>query len=213
VVIRKDNSCIASGSLDDSVRLWHIETGQLLECFHGHSDSIYSISFSPDGNKIVSGALDQTIKVWSLSDATRHSIKAYNGGHFSFKTIENSNWTHSLVGHGDYVLSVGYPGQLDFPHYTGPPIELVVSGSKDRNVTLWDAYATDPIHPLSVPILTLQGHKNSVISLDCVLSKQMIVTGSGDMNARVWKLNIMDAGQEMTLEQGSVEQENKGDMQ
>jgi WD40 repeat protein len=31
---------------------------------NAHSDSIWSVAFSPDGTKIVSGSFDQTIKVW-----------------------------------------------------------------------------------------------------------------------------------------------------
>ena len=31
---------------------------------NAHSDSITSVSFSPDGTKIVSGSSDKTIKVW-----------------------------------------------------------------------------------------------------------------------------------------------------
>ena len=31
---------------------------------NAHSDSIFSVAFSPDGTKIVSGSRDKTIKVW-----------------------------------------------------------------------------------------------------------------------------------------------------
>ena len=31
---------------------------------NAHSDTIWSVAFSPDGTKIVSGSSDKTIKVW-----------------------------------------------------------------------------------------------------------------------------------------------------
>ncbi len=33
----------------------------------GHTDSVYSVCFSPDGKRILSGSADNTVKVW---DAT-----------------------------------------------------------------------------------------------------------------------------------------------
>ena len=34
---------------------------------NAHSDSIFSVAFSPDGTKIVSGSRDETIKVWDAA--------------------------------------------------------------------------------------------------------------------------------------------------
>ena len=33
----------------------------------GHSDTVSSVSFSPDGKRIVSGSGDKTLKVWDIS--------------------------------------------------------------------------------------------------------------------------------------------------
>ena len=30
----------------------------------GHSDSVYSVAYSPDGKHIVSGSRDNTVKIW-----------------------------------------------------------------------------------------------------------------------------------------------------
>ena len=38
----------------------------LSEKTNAHSDTIWSVAFSPDGSKIVSGSSDQTIKVWDF---------------------------------------------------------------------------------------------------------------------------------------------------
>ena len=40
----------------------HIYLSQL---FTGHSGTVNSVCFSPDGNRIVSGSDDQTVRIWN----------------------------------------------------------------------------------------------------------------------------------------------------
>lgn len=155
------------------MRLWDLRTGHLLEVFQGHSNSVYSVSFSPDGLSIVSGSLDRTCRIWDLSPATLSALAAPVSD--SVTTVVTTTPRHVFKGHGDFVLSVGYPGNmgtLGRVDQHGRPIpdealntEWVISGSKDRQVLFWDAAtktpsATTPSEDSSC-VLTLQGHKNS----------------------------------------------------
>ncbi|CCA75243.2 hypothetical protein PIIN_09227, partial [Serendipita indica DSM 11827] len=63
-----DGSKMASGSFDNTVRLWDTETGQPLgEPLRGHEGSVTAIAFSSDGSRIVSGSDDRTIRVWDAN--------------------------------------------------------------------------------------------------------------------------------------------------
>lgn len=44
------------------------EDGRLLQTLEGHTCSVSSVSFSPQGDKIVSGSYDETVRVWSTED-------------------------------------------------------------------------------------------------------------------------------------------------
>jgi len=56
-----------SGSDDKTVKVWDAQTGKKTLTLKGHRDSVFSVSFSPDGKRIVSGSYDNTLKVWDIS--------------------------------------------------------------------------------------------------------------------------------------------------
>ena len=135
-----------------------------MERFEGHEKSVYSVSFSPNGNSIVSGSLDKKTRVWDLSPATTAILASPPSDQKPPVTI-NKNSRCLFAGHSDYVLTVGYPssssslGKVDS---TGTPIpgdvgiDWVFSGGKDRYVMFWDANSDEP-----QPLISMVGHKNS----------------------------------------------------
>ncbi|KAF2732350.1 WD40 repeat-like protein [Polyplosphaeria fusca] len=55
-------SYMLTGSLDGTIRLWHIPTGRCVHRFFGHVEGIWSLA--ADTLRLVSGAEDKTIKIW-----------------------------------------------------------------------------------------------------------------------------------------------------
>jgi WD40 repeat protein len=50
---------------DNTIKVWHLMTGELLRTLVGHTGYFNSIAISPDGKTIVSGS-NNTINVWNL---------------------------------------------------------------------------------------------------------------------------------------------------
>jgi WD40 repeat protein len=89
------------------VRLWDTATGQPVgPPLTGHTHTVFSVAFSPDGTRIASGSKDGTVRLWDT--ATGKPIGP------------------PLTGHTDYVYSVAF----------SPDENVIVSGSTDNTLRL-----------------------------------------------------------------------------
>ena len=61
-----DGKYIASGSNDNSIKIWESSNLEEIKCLLGHVDYVLSVCFSADGKLILSSSFDQTIIIWNL---------------------------------------------------------------------------------------------------------------------------------------------------
>ena len=57
VVSQPQQPVIATCSADTTVRLWNAESGRPVRTLSGHTDWVYALAFSPDGQPLASGKL------------------------------------------------------------------------------------------------------------------------------------------------------------
>ena len=184
-----DGKMIASGSRDDTIRIWNAATGGLLHILTD-TDSVYSVAFSPDG-KILTSGNHYTISIWDT--ATGKHLKTINSGDaysIAFspdgKTIASGSrgddtihlWDintgerlQKFTGHSDAVLSVAF--SLDG--------KMIASGSSDDTLRLWDVNT-------GVNLKTLTGHRYPVYSVAFNPDEKTIASGSS-YSIRLWDIN------------------------
>ncbi|KAJ3561409.1 hypothetical protein NPX13_g8959 [Xylaria arbuscula] len=138
-----DDNMLATGSYDNTIKIWNIEKGEVVRTLEGHTRGIRALQF--DDRVLVSGSLDGTVKIWNwrtgdcintlnhqdgvisvhmegdylASGSADRTIKIFN-----FKTLKS----FTLRGHTDWVNHV----RLDVTSRT------VLSASDDCTVKMWD---------------------------------------------------------------------------
>jgi eukaryotic-like serine/threonine-protein kinase len=61
-----DDRYLAAGLTGGVVRIWEVESGELLAILRGHTEQVVSVAFSPDGHWLATGSWDGTIRLWGL---------------------------------------------------------------------------------------------------------------------------------------------------
>ena len=185
-----DGKRVVTGSTDDSVRIWDVESGEELRKLEGHFDWVASVSWSPDGKRVVTGSGDRTVRIWdvrsgkelygleghtdwvssvSWSPDGKRVVTASGDLTVRIWDVESGEELKKLEGHTDWVGSVSW----------SPDGKRIVTGSGDRTVRIWDVESGEELKKLD-------GHSDSVREVSWSPDGKRIVTGSNDKSARTW---------------------------
>jgi hypothetical protein len=108
VAFSPDGRILASGSRDETVKLWDVASGRELRTLKGHSNIVHSVVFSPDGHILASGSDDGTSRVWDLSSGNeRVALIAFRDDSFLAITPEGYYDASSAAAEENLNLRIG----------------------------------------------------------------------------------------------------------
>ena len=63
--INEKTEKLASGSRDNSIKIWNVDSGECIRTLSGHSNIVTSLQLLSN-NKLASGSRDNSIKIWNV---------------------------------------------------------------------------------------------------------------------------------------------------
>ncbi len=197
VMFSPNGEQLASGSGDNTIRLWNVVSGRCEQVLEGHMSS--SVTFSPNGEHLASGSQDNTIRLWDISSgrceqvfeghtnyvnsvtfspAGEHLASGSDDKTIRLWDIANGRCEQVFEGHTRMVTSVTF----------SPNGRHLASGSKDKTIRLWDI-ANGRCEQM------LEGHTGRantatgmVNSITFSPNGRHLASGSEDKTIRLWDI-------------------------
>jgi WD40 repeat protein len=201
-----DGSLLASagGNNEDfNIRLYAVASGQLLQVISGHTDIVWDIEFSADGQFFASVSSDRTAKVWNLNTEVPIQSIAFPNEVISVSFSPDSQvmavggvdnwpdaaiWTYSTA-NWQPITKLAALWNIPDIAYTADGQRLV-GGGISRNVRVWNAVSGSELFVLN--------HSGQVSSIAISPDGSTVATGlcqDSDDNAvctlgAVWLWNL-----------------------
>jgi len=84
---------------EDPIRIWDVETGEIVKELVGHRGTVRSVTFADHGRTLVSGSYDKTVRIWDFEKAD--NIVTLTAHHDLISSIAVTQDGTSLVSGGD----------------------------------------------------------------------------------------------------------------
>ncbi|GAA6618595.1 eIF2A-related protein [Scytonema sp. NUACC26] len=183
-----DGKMLAAGG-GDTIKLWRTIDGKELKTLKGHSKSVVSINFNPDGKLLISGSDDKTVILWRIvdgkklktllehSDSVRSVVWSPDGKMFTSASIDRTVVLWSFE--GKILRKIKNNSWVESTAWS-PDSKMLAWGSLDGTIKLWMLEGKE--------LKTLTGHEDVVRSVNFSPNGKMLASGSDDMNIKLWNL-------------------------
>ena len=200
VAFAPDNSLLASGSEDNTLRLWDTVTARETLTLAGDSNLVQALaSSSPDGvplpgwdprtEQLLANATEAPGRIRSLAFSPDGTTLASGSadGKIRLWEVETGRSLSSFSAHDGLVLALAF----------SPHGKVLASGGSDTLVRVWDV---DSEHLLSI----LRGHTDSVDTVAFAGDGELLASGGRDRHIQLWDVGTDDLITSFQVKEGAI---------
>lgn len=127
----RDYACLVTGSVDSTIRTWHVGDRARNAVLHPHDSSVMCLAFDAAGARLVSGSEDRTIAITSWPDGKlERRFAAHDGTVLGVAVSPN----------GKQIASGGFDGCVYLWSITGKRLARI---AHDSGEWVWNIYFVD----------------------------------------------------------------------
>ncbi|XP_061670810.1 guanine nucleotide-binding protein subunit beta-5b [Syngnathoides biaculeatus] len=185
---------LLTSSGDGTCALWDVESGQLLQSFHGHTADVLSLDLAPSetGNTFVSGGCDKKANVWDMRSGQNiqsfenhqsdiNCVKYYPSGD-AFASASDDATCRFYDLRADREVAIYQKESVIFGASTvdfSLSGRLLFAGYNDYTINVWDVLKGNRIS-------TMYGHENRVSRVRLSPDGTALCSASWDATLRIW---------------------------
>jgi WD40 repeat protein/serine/threonine protein kinase len=211
VAFSPDGQRLASACGDRTVKIWNSRTGDLIETFPAHTDSVVCVAFHPDGHHLASVGSEQVVKIWDLK-----TLKTVFEGPCDIRRKYGTACAAAFSPNGRQ-LAAGSEGavrvwdwqirrirhSLDTHHFVLVPVAFsrdgrLATGVLRRGLKLWNPETGELLRAFPVP-------SHPVSALAFSPSGELLAAASYDRTVKVWDNTTGELLHTLNRHTGNVE--------
>ncbi|XP_046415394.1 WD repeat-containing protein 61-like [Neodiprion virginianus] len=193
VAVNSDGTKCASSSLDSSLRLWDLDTGEKVSSIDVGPVDIWTVVFSPDDKFIVSGSHAGKIHLYGTESGKQEQTLDTRGGKFTLSVAYSPDGKYIASGAIDGIINIfdvvhgkvlrtleGHAMPIRSLSFS-PDSQLLLTASDDGHMKLYDIKDANVAG-------TLSGHASWVLGVAFAPDGQKFASSSSDHTVKVWEL-------------------------
>ncbi len=195
VAVSPDNKTAASADAYGEILVWDMAAGQTISKFKV-DDSVFSLAFSPTGDKLLAGSEDHTARIWDIKTGQELLKIQHDGKVYEAAFSPNGKWVasggeydnglvwDSVTGKVIYKLSQGNgnAGTVNALAFS-PDGNLLVTGGYYGDSVVWDLSSGEE--------RVRKGLLQAIVDLDFSTNNEWIISGTLDHSV-VWNVQTGD---------------------